>query len=144
MPLAVDPVPDAKGNTAVWRDVTGVLRSRRVTGERPLAPHEKLMMPHVATCKPKARAKPKPPPSRRPSQRPAGGFYDALGVAEDATPADIKRAYRRLARELHPDHNPDPAAADRFKAVAHAYEVLSDPAKRHYYDVTGQAPKPGR
>lgn len=63
--------------------------------------------------------------------------YAALGVDRDATQDEIKRAYRSLARELHPDTNPDPTASERFKAVTHAYEVLSDPQKRQRYDTFG-------
>ncbi len=63
-------------------------------------------------------------------------FYKELGVSSDASADDIKRAYRKLARDLHPDTNPDPAAADRFKAVSEAHSVLSDPAKRKDYDET--------
>jgi molecular chaperone DnaJ len=64
-------------------------------------------------------------------------YYALLEVAPDATADDIKRAYRRLARQLHPDTNDDPAAEARFKEVAVAYEVLSDPEKRQRYDRFG-------
>ena len=64
-------------------------------------------------------------------------YSGALGVAQDASDDEIKKAYRKLARQLHPDVNPDPEAQERFKAVTAAYEVLSDPQKRQIVDLGG-------
>jgi molecular chaperone DnaJ len=64
-------------------------------------------------------------------------LYSLLGVDRDADPDTIKKAYRRLARQLHPDVNPDPQTQERFKEVTLAYEVLSDPQKRAAYDRGG-------
>ena len=60
--------------------------------------------------------------------------YDLLGVSKTATDAEIKRAYHKLARTLHPDVNPDKKAAEKFKAVSAAYELLSDKEKRKQFD----------
>ncbi|GLW62825.1 chaperone protein DnaJ 2 [Actinomadura rubrobrunea] len=65
----------------------------------------------------------------------ANDYYATLGVRRDASPDEIKKAYRRLARELHPDVNPDPETQERFKEITQAYEVLSDPKKREMYDL---------
>jgi len=64
-------------------------------------------------------------------------LYETLGVSRDANADEIKRAYRKLARELHPDINPDPKVQERFKEVTAAYDVLSDPQKRQQYDMGG-------
>lgn len=73
----------------------------------------------------------------------AGDYYALLGVRRDASPEEIKKAYRRLARELHPDVNPDEATQDRFKEVTKAYEVLSDANKRQMYDLGGDPTSQG-
>ena len=65
-------------------------------------------------------------------------FYQILGVPRDASQEDIQRAYRKLARTYHPDVNHDPGAEDRFKEVAEAYDVLSDPQTRRRYDAFGR------
>jgi molecular chaperone DnaJ len=66
-------------------------------------------------------------------------FYEVLGVARSATPEDIKKAYRRLARQYHPDHNREADAEDKIKEVNAAYEILGDPDKRARYDRFGHA-----
>lgn len=73
----------------------------------------------------------------------ATDYYATLGVARDASPDEIKRAYRRLARELHPDVNPNPATQEKFKEITAAYEVLSDGEKRQMYDLGADPRSPG-
>ncbi len=75
-------------------------------------------------------------------------LYDSLGVKKNASPAELKKAYRKLAREHHPDANAgNKESEERFKEVQHAYDVLSDPEKRKQYDrfgaQNGRAPGPG-
>src|SRR4051812_49099471 len=64
-------------------------------------------------------------------------FYEVLGVGRTATPDEIQRAYRTLARTYHPDVNKTPEAEERFKEIAEAYDVLSDPESRRRYDAFG-------
>lgn len=66
-------------------------------------------------------------------------LYEILGIRRDAPPAEIKAAYRKLARTLHPDVNADLSDQERFKEITGAYEILSDPAKRRRYDEFGSA-----
>lgn len=61
-------------------------------------------------------------------------YYDVLGLSRTATPTDIKKAYRKRAKLLHPDVNPRADAATKFLKVTEAYEILSDPDKRTFYD----------
>jgi len=64
-------------------------------------------------------------------------LYQTLGISENASEAEIKKAYRKLARKYHPDINKDPAAEEKFKEINAAYEVLSDPKKKAQYDQYG-------
>jgi curved DNA-binding protein len=64
-------------------------------------------------------------------------LYDTLGVSENASPEEIKKAYRKLARKYHPDINKDESAVEKFKEINAAYEVLSDPEKKAEYDQCG-------
>src|SRR3989337_763810 len=74
----------------------------------------------------------------------AQDYYQILGVSKNASPADLKKAYRKLALEWHPDRNKDPKAAEKFKEITRAYEVLSDSKKKEVYDQYGsQAFAPG-
>ncbi len=73
----------------------------------------------------------------------ARDYYGTLGVARGATDQEIKRAYRKLARELHPDVNPDETAQARFRDISTAYEALSDPEKRRIVDLGGDPMESG-
>jgi curved DNA-binding protein CbpA len=69
-----------------------------------------------------------------------GDYYRLLGVTQDASTHEIRRAYRRLARQHHPDRNPQPDSPERFRALADAYAVLNDPSRRARYDHILQPP----
>lgn len=66
-------------------------------------------------------------------------FYEVLGVGKSASDAEIKKAYRKLALEWHPDRNKDPKATEKFKEINKAYEILSDPKKKQAFDQFGEA-----
>ena len=67
-------------------------------------------------------------------------YYEVLGVARQASPEELKRAFRKIAMDSHPDRNPDDAAAAvRFKEASEAYAVLSDPDRRRSYDLFGHS-----
>jgi molecular chaperone DnaJ len=66
-----------------------------------------------------------------------GDYYETLGIERNASDADVKKAYRRLAQRWHPDINQDPEAAAKFKEINEAYQVLSDPERRQRYDLFG-------
>src|SRR6185312_4854597 len=86
---------------------------------------------------PAGRPRPAPGPSRGVAGR-MKDLYEVLGVKKDASADEIKKAYRKLARQHHPDKNPgDKAAEERFKEIQGAYDVLSDPEKRKQYDQLG-------
>lgn len=68
-------------------------------------------------------------------------YYCILGIEKGATDEDIKKAYRKQALRFHPDKNKSPQAEEKFKEVAEAYEVLSDPKKREIYDQFGEEGK---
>lgn len=71
-------------------------------------------------------------------------YYEVLGVGRGASLEEIKRAYRRLAMEYHPDRNPDPEATEKFKEASEAFEVLADDDKRRIYDAYGHEGLSGR
>ncbi len=66
-------------------------------------------------------------------------YYEVLGISKNATDEEIKRAFRKLAKQYHPDVNKEPGAAEKFKEIGEAYAVLSDPNKRRQYDQFGHA-----
>ena len=65
-------------------------------------------------------------------------YYDILGVDRKAPEQDIKKAYKRMALKFHPDKNKDPGAEEKFKEIAEAYDVLTDPNKREIFDRHGE------
>lgn len=70
-------------------------------------------------------------------------YYKTLGIPKSANEEEIKKAYRRMALRFHPDKNKDANAEEKFKEIAEAYEVLSDPKKRAVYDQLGEEGEEG-
>lgn len=70
-------------------------------------------------------------------------YYKTLGIPKGSNEEEIKKAYRRMALRFHPDKNKDPSAEEKFKEIAEAYEVLSDPKKRVVYDQLGEEGEDG-
>jgi molecular chaperone DnaJ len=75
--------------------------------------------------------------------KPNRDYYEILGISKNSSQDEIKRAYRKLARQHHPDVNKDPGSAEKFKEINQAYQVLSEPNKRSQYDYYGTAAGPG-
>lgn len=136
--LEPDPAPDS-GEYAVRHMSISFLSGRLLTPHEQLRSGELRMRAHE--CPLRASTPPPPPPPRQAARPSDTSLYGVLGVARTATAVEIRSAYRRLASQLHPDINPDPEAAERFKAITEAYSVLSDPEWRRVYDLTGRRPR---
>lgn len=93
------------------------------------------LLPSVCLCVQEVREEPEV--SSPPSSPECVDYYTVLGVPSDSNEEEIRRAYKRLALRYHPDKNPDADAEDKFKQIAQAYDVLTDPEKRSVYDQQG-------
>ncbi|CAK1556011.1 unnamed protein product [Leptosia nina] len=132
--------------TARAKDLLTVVRAAIPTGSAP-----KRTPPSSPSEDVRRRKTPAPQPEKReysPEQLEAvrrintkcKDYYEILGVSKEATDSDIKKAYKKLALQLHPDKNHAPGAAEAFKAIGNAAGVLTDPEKRKQYDVRGEEP----
>ena len=116
----------------MYRSAAGAAPGRRdAAGRRPSEPRCRRVRRKTASSTPKWWTKGS-------NRNRSMDFYIVLGIDRDASLDDVKRAYRRLARQFHPDVNPgDGVAAGRFREIAQAYEILGDPDRRRRYDVVG-------
>src|SRR4029079_16804289 len=115
----------------------GQRRSRtRTTAPRPIARSRSSV---CASARPPDRVAPRPPVHSQPPMVSERDYYEVLAVERGADDAAIKRAFRKLAQQWHPDVNTEPEAQERFKEINEAYQVLSDPTRRQAYDMFGKA-----
>ncbi|XP_050232713.1 uncharacterized protein LOC126681256 [Mercurialis annua] len=109
-------------------------------GTHHLWSHKKLSSLALTSSSPKFRTKASNSNNRYgPEISASGDYYATLGIPKSASTKEIKAAYRKLARQYHPDVNKEPGATDKFKEISAAYEVLSDDSKRAMYDRYGEA-----
>ena len=108
-------------------------KKSRKEPKRKASPRRRSSPPRRRSSPPKSKFFGMSPPKQMDSIK--FNYYEILGVSKSATDSEIKKAYFKLAKELHPDKNPSPSAPEKFKKVVEAYSVLIDPSKRNMYDL---------